>query len=219
VKDAQFAKLVLFTSSLVPAVLIAVDYFDGTINDPPTMMLNTGMCAVIFLALSLAVTPLRQITGKNYWSLFRRMMGLYAFFYAGLHLLIYAAKIQGWNVRAILLDAFGNAQNQFVLFGMSAFLLMVPLAATSTAWAIRKMGNKNWKLLHKLTYLVAIASALHLLTRLKGVTPGERAWACILGGLLLLRPLMWARDRWFPAKKPARPAAAGRKSAPVESGS
>jgi sulfoxide reductase heme-binding subunit YedZ len=141
------------------------------------------------------------------------MLGLYAFFYACLHVLLYTFKIQGGNVNAIFRDIFGN---KYLFFGMSAFILMVPLAATSTVWAIKKMGNKKWKLLHKLVYLTAICAAIHYLMTPKFVTGQKIVFACILGTLLLMRPLAWARDKWFPVKPtraPARPAPALKSSA------
>ncbi|HEY4329120.1 MAG TPA: ferric reductase-like transmembrane domain-containing protein, partial [Phycisphaerae bacterium] len=142
-KDTQFAKIVVFTSSLVPLALLIWDKSTGELGADPVNYVTrtTGILALVFLLLSLTVTPLRRITGKNYWSLFRRMLGLYAFFYAAIHMLCFVAWYQNWSLSGVITE---TIKRPYIMFGMGAFLLMVPLAATSTVWAIKKMGNKKW---------------------------------------------------------------------------
>ncbi len=216
-KDAQFTKLVLFTSSLVPAAMMAWDWADGMTGADPGfyLMRNTGILAFIFLLLSLAVTPLRRITGKNYWSLFRRMLGLYAFFYACLHLLCFVFVYKGGDLKAVVDEILNR---KFIFFGMGAFLLMVPLAATSTVGAIKRLGNKRWKLLHKLVYICVTAAAIHYLLAGKLslftenlITEPPFWFAAIAAALLLFRLVAFVRDRYLPkAPKNARPALAAK---------
>jgi sulfoxide reductase heme-binding subunit YedZ len=195
--NLQFAKLTLFTSSLVPLAMLIADNLTGNAGADPAfyIMRCTGLCALTFLALSLAVTPLRRITGKNYWSIFRRMFGLYAFFYAALHLLTYLSMYTRWSLPSLFQDV---AKRPFILLGMSAFLIMVPLAATSTAWSVKKLGNKKWKLLHRLVYLAACAAAIHYYLQPKLVTLQHVLFAATLIGLVLYRPLSWLRTRFLP---------------------
>ncbi len=202
-KNISFAKLVVFTCSLVPQVMLIFDNLTGRAGADPAfyIMRCTGICALTFLALSLCVTPLRRITGKNYWSAFRRMLGLYAFFYACMHLLTYLTMYKRGSLSAIVDDV---AKRPFILLGMSALLIMVPLAATSTAWAVKKLGGKRWKLLHKIVYLAAIAASIHYFMQPKLISLQPLLFAALLWGLVLYRPVAWARDRWFPAK-PRRP--------------
>jgi methionine sulfoxide reductase heme-binding subunit len=203
VKNIAFAKLVVFVCSLVPLTMLIIDNLTGRAGADPAfyIMRCTGLCALIFLVLSLSVTPLRRITGRNYWSAFRRMLGLYAFFYASLHLLTYISMYTSGSLSAFLRDA---AKRPFIFLGISAFLIMVPLAATSTAWAIKKLGGKKWKLLHKIVYLAAISASIHYFMQPKLVTLQPLLFAAVLWGLVLFRPIAWARDKWFPAK-PHRP--------------
>lgn len=220
----QFNRLFLFSCSLVPAVLLLIDFLDGHISGQQDMMRITGICTFIFLALSLLITPLRRLTGKNHWSLYRRQLGLFAFFYSCLHVLIYTLLRHSGNLSKALSEIF---QNRFVFFGFFAFLLMVPLAATSTVWAIKKMGNKKWKLLHKLVYLTAISASIHyflsgkitfdsLKTFLASVTaaPLKIIIASLFAALLLFRLAAWLRDKYLPVKPQPR-AAMSRPAPPI----
>jgi len=200
VKDSQFQKVFVFCCSLVPAGMIVLDYFDRRIADTQSLMRNTGICTLIFLALSLAVTPLRRLTGKNVWSLFRRMLGLYAFFYGCLHVMIYMGFRHGWDVVASVSEVF---QQTYVFFGAAAFLLMVPLAATSTVGAIKKMGNKKWQLLHRSVYLVAIAASVHYLLSGKYASAQKIVFASVFGVLLLVRVAFLLVKKGAPKARPA----------------
>jgi sulfoxide reductase heme-binding subunit YedZ len=114
---------------------------------------TTGMLTIVFLLLSMAITPLRRITGANWLVNFRRMLGLYAFFYGFLHLMTYVSFDRFFKFKTIPGDV---AQRPFIAVGMLTFFLMVPLAITSTNQMVKKLGGKRWSQLHKLTYLAGV---------------------------------------------------------------
>jgi DMSO/TMAO reductase YedYZ heme-binding membrane subunit len=159
-KDPGFAKFVLLVNGAVPLAMLSWDATHGQLGaDPQNRALHiTGMTALIFLMLTLAVTPVRKITGWNWLSHFRRMLGLYAFFYASVHFFIYFGLERGYSVSAVIQD---TVKHNFILFGMTALLLMIPLAATSTNGIIKWMGAAKWKRLHQLVYVSAIAAVTH----------------------------------------------------------
>jgi sulfoxide reductase heme-binding subunit YedZ len=127
-------------------------------NPAETLIRSSGDWALRFLCLALAVTPLRQWTGRHTLARLRRMLGLFAFFYAALHLLCYAWLDMGLDLPAILKDI---AKRPFILVGTSALLLMLPLAATSFNRAIRALGARRWQTLHRAVYAVAGLALLH----------------------------------------------------------
>ncbi len=159
-KDQQFAKLVVFVNSLVPLAVLTWDATHEQLGANPaeSALHTTGNLAIIFLLLSLTVTPLRMVTGKNYWSLFRKMLGLYAFFYACTHLGIYYVFYASLDLRKFLA---AMVSNKFIILGLSSVLMMLPLAITSTNGMIKRLGAARWKMLHKLAYLAAIAGVAH----------------------------------------------------------
>ena len=159
-KDPGFAKFVVLVNGAMPLALLSWDATHGGLGaDPQNRALHvTGMTALIFLMLTLAVTPVRKISGWNWLSHFRRMLGLFAFFYACVHFFIYLGLEKAYDVRAVIQD---TIRHNFILFGMTALLLMVPLAATSTNGIIKWMGAARWKQLHKLVYVSAIAAVTH----------------------------------------------------------
>ena len=182
-KDVAFAKLVVFVNGLVPLILLCWDASQHQLGTNPQefAIRTTGMTALVFLMLCLAVTPVRKITGWNFLSHFRRMLGLFAFFYGCVHLFIYFVLYQSFNVRAVVADVLVRP---FIFFGMTALLLMVPLAATSTNGIIRKMGAARWKRLHQLVYVAAIAGVLHYYFLVKADTRKPLAFAMTLAVLL-----------------------------------
>ena len=160
-KDARYAKLVLMVNGLVPAAMLAYDGLVGPglgANPIEFVLHTTGMLALIFLTLSLAVTPARKISGINFLSNFRKMLGLFAFFYGVVHLVTYSIFTHGGSIRAIIADTIAH---KYIMLGMLALAVMVPLAVTSTNGAIKRMGAKNWKRLHSLVYISAIAGVVH----------------------------------------------------------
>jgi sulfoxide reductase heme-binding subunit YedZ len=140
-KDPRFAKFVLFINALVPAGMLAWDVLRKNTTNPVEFSIRvTGILTIVFLLLSLTVTPLRLVSGWNWLSHFRRMLGLFAFFYGVVHLLIFVEfQTQGG---ADFIDEV--LYRKFVFFGMAALLLMLPLAWTSTAGWVKKLGAAGW---------------------------------------------------------------------------
>ena len=143
-----------------------------------------GLTALVFLVLTLAVTPLKTLFGWTWPARLRRMLGLFAFFYASLHFLTYAGLDQRVNVHAILEDI---AKRPFILVGFSAWVLLIPLAVTSTKGMVKRLGFKRWKALHRSVYLIAGLGALHFYWRVKKDTREPLAYAAVIGLLLLVR--------------------------------
>jgi sulfoxide reductase heme-binding subunit YedZ len=199
-KDARYAKLVLMVNGLVPAAMLVYDGLVGPglgANPIEFVLHTTGMLALIFLTLSLAVTPARKISGVNFLSNFRKMLGLFAFFYGVVHLVTYGIFNQGGSLRAIVNDTIAHP---YIALGMLALLVMVPLAVTSTNGAIKRMGAKNWKRLHQLAYLAAVSGVLHYWLLVKKDTRLPMLFAVAVAFLLLYRVYEALRPR------PARPA-------------
>jgi sulfoxide reductase heme-binding subunit YedZ len=137
-----------------------------------------------FLVLTLAVTPFRRVTGWNAVVGFRRMLGLFAFFYGTLHLVTYLWLDQFFDLAGILKDI---AKRPFITAGTTAFVLMVPLALTSTAGMIRRLGGRAWRRLHRLAYVSAIAGVVHYWWLVKADIRRPMAYAVIVTALLALR--------------------------------
>lgn len=159
-KDVKFNKILIFINSLVPLALLAWDGFFGNLGANPIefFLRTTGVLALLFLLITLAVTPLRKYFGWNELIKFRRMLGLYAFFYGFLHLITYGIFDKSLSFSAIASDVL---QRPFIAVGMLAFFLLIPLAVTSTNNMIKRLGGKNWARLHKLTYVAAILGVIH----------------------------------------------------------
>jgi DMSO/TMAO reductase YedYZ heme-binding membrane subunit len=200
-KDPRFPKSVVVINSLVPLALLLWDAYYHHLGTNPVeyAIRTTGMLALIFLILCLTVTPLRKITGKNWLSHFRKMLGLFAFFYACLHLSTYFWLDRSLSIASVIQD---TRSRPFILIGMTALLLMVPLALTSTNGMIKRMGSKNWKRLHTLVYPSAIAGVAHYYMLVKADTRKPIAFAVTLGILLGYR-LLADRLPFLKARKPA----------------
>ena len=153
------ARLVVFTASLIPlARLFWLGMNDGLSANPVEFVTrSTGTWALVFLCLSLGMTPLRRLTGWTQWIRLRRMLGLYSFFYALLHFTLWL-----WVDHALDLTAMWDdvLQRPFIAAGFTAFVLLIPLAVTSTKGMMRTLGQR-WVQLHKLVYVIAIAAILH----------------------------------------------------------
>ena len=158
--DSNFHRQVIFVNALLPALLMLLDWYQGTAGANPVEFLtrSTGVLTLVFLVLTLLVTPLRKMLGWNWLLKQRRLIGLYAFFYGTLHLLTYVAFDRQWKLLSVLSDV---RLRPFIAIGMFSFLMMVPLAVTSTNAMIKKLGGKRWNQLHRLTYYVAIGGVLH----------------------------------------------------------
>jgi methionine sulfoxide reductase heme-binding subunit len=185
-------KPLVFAAALAPAAWLVVGLLTDRLGANPVeaMTHETGTWTLRFLVLTLAVTPVRRLTGWNGLVRYRRMLGLFAFFYATLHALIYVWLDQFFDVAEIARDI---VKRPFITAGVAAFVLMVPLAVTSTAGWIRRLGGRQWQRLHRLVYVAAIAGVLHYwwLVRLDTLRP--LVYAAIIGALLAVR--LWVARR------------------------
>lgn len=187
-KDIKFAKFVLFINALVPLVLLGWDAYHHRLGANPLEFIThtTGTLTLVFLVISLAVTPFRKILGLPWMIKFRRMTGLYAFFYGALHFLTYLWFDKVFDFSAVVTD---TAKRPFILFGMLSFFLMVPLAITSTNSMIRRLGGKQWNRLHRLVYVAAIAGVVHYWMLVKADTRIPLMFAAAIAVLLGYRLL------------------------------
>lgn len=153
-------KTLLFTASLLPFGVLAWGAWHETLGANPIEAVThqTGTWTFNFLLISLAVTPLRGLTGLNWLLRLRRMLGLFCFFYAALHFSTYLWLDQFFDVHGIARDIF---KRPFITVGFLTFALLVPLAATSSNYAIRKLGGRRWQALHRSVYLAAILASIH----------------------------------------------------------
>jgi sulfoxide reductase heme-binding subunit YedZ len=198
----RLIKPALFIAALSPGLWLAYRAYSGrlSVNPIEDITLTTGIWALRFLLISVAITPLRRITGWQRVIQYRRMLGLFAFFYASLHLLTYVVLDQGLAFEFILPDI---VKRPYITMGMIAFTLMVPLAITSTKGWIRRLGRK-WQLLHRLVYVSGVAACLHFLWKVK-IPIGEPVYyAAILGALLLFRVVWRFRSNAGTARQAAR---------------
>ncbi len=161
--------------------------------DPVSVItLTTGHWTLILLPTTLAITPLRRITGWNWLIRFRRLLGLFAFFYGCLHLLTYIWFDKFFDFGEMLKDI---AKRPFITVGFLAWLLMLPLALTSTAASIRRLGGKRWQVLHRLIYLSATAGVVHFWWLVKRDLRRPEKYAAALAVLLLFRISYWLWGR------------------------
>ena len=159
-----------------------------------------GLQALRLLVATLAVTPLFRLTRWTPTMSLRRLLGLWAFAYAGLHLGFYLAMELDFSLAALWREALGKP---FILFGLLAFLCLLPLAATSTRRAIKALGGQRWQALHRLAYVAGIAACVHFILRVKGFQPEPWVYA---GLLMLLFAVRLAPSRKRASRAPARPA-------------
>lgn len=184
------AKTAVFALCLLPAALIALDIARGTLGPDPVAQIThaTGLWALRLLLATLAMTPLRRLTGSPLPIRFRRMLGLFAFFYACLHLSIYVVlDLQGYWPQ-LLEDL---VKRPYIMAGMAALLLLIPLAVTSTRGMMRRLGRR-WGRLHKLVYPAAMLACLHFFWLVKADKREPLIYAGILAVLLAFR-LPWRR--------------------------
>jgi sulfoxide reductase heme-binding subunit YedZ len=145
-----------------------------------------------FLLITLSVTPLRKLLGVPAFIKFRRMLGLFAFFYGSLHFLTYIWLDKFFNLHEMLIDV---AKRKFITVGFAAFVLLIPLAVTSTAGWIRRLGGKRWQKLHRLIYISAVAGVIHYLWLVKADIRKPLEYGAILAVLLSYRLVVWIRPK------------------------
>jgi sulfoxide reductase heme-binding subunit YedZ len=176
----------IFLACLGPLGRLAWKGFHGMLGANPIEVIThtTGDWTLIFLLVTLSITPLRKLTRK-YWLIgLRRMLGLYAFFYGTLHLTTYVWLDKFFDVHEMLTDV---AKRRFITAGLTAFVLMIPLALTSTKGWIRRMGGKRWLALHRLIYFSAAAGVIHYIWLVKADLRKPLQYASVLGVLMVYR--------------------------------
>ena len=189
------AKVAVWALCLLPAGLLVWRGFTGGLGANPIefITLRTGFWTLVLLMVTLAITPLRRVTGWNRLIQFRRLLGLFAFFYATLHFLTYVTLDLFFDFGAVAADI---AKRPYITVGFAAFLLLVPLAATSTKGAIRRLG-RNWLRIHRLLYVSAGLAVLHFYWKksAKSDIAEPLLFAAILAALLLFRVVYHYRKR------------------------
>jgi len=187
-------KIVVWVLALVPLALLIFGATTNSLGADPLANIEhtTGRWVLRLLLVTLAVTPLRRITGWNWLVRFRRMLGLFAFFYACLHLTAYLWFDQNFVWTNVAHDI---PKRPFILIGFTAWLLLIPLTATSTAAAIRKLGGKRWNILHRSIYVVAVLGVVHFWWAQKADHSDPLEYAVVLGVLLASRLLLRTHKR------------------------
>jgi sulfoxide reductase heme-binding subunit YedZ len=195
-RTLKLLKVFAHLACAAPIAWLLLHALQNNLGPDPTHTVTffTGKGTLRLLVLSLAITPVRRLIPGLAWIIrFRRMLGLWAFFYGCLHLLTYIALYAGFSVPAMIDDI---SQRKFIVAGLAAWALMVPLALTSTTWSIRKLGGKNWNRLHRLAYVSAIAGVVHYWWGVKQGVRTPLAITVVLAVLLLARPVLsWWNSR------------------------
>ena len=179
------AKTLVFCLCLVPALVLVWDSVTGglSVNPIEDITHRTGDWALRLLLVTLAVTPFRWLSGWNEVIRYRRMLGLFTFWYASLHFSTYIVFDHFFDIRSIADDVI---ERKYVTAGFLGFVLMLPLAVTSTQGWIRRLG-KRWSVLHRLIYVAAVAGVVHFLWLVKLETSEPLVYAAVLSGLFLVR--------------------------------
>jgi len=187
--NVRFTKLVIVVNALLPLALLLWDIYHKNVGANPQeyAIRTTGMLTLVFLTLTIAITPIRKTFGLNAVVKFRRMIGLFAFFYAFLHLTTYIWFDRFFNLRSTVEDI---GRRPFILIGMSAFILLVPLAITSTNEMVKRLGGKAWSRLHRLVYVAGALGVLHFWMLVKSDTRLPLTFAFVVAVLLAHRLLI-----------------------------
>jgi sulfoxide reductase heme-binding subunit YedZ len=195
-------KILTWTACLCPLAILIYGAVTNNLGPDPTGRIEfaTGNTALNLLVISLAVTPLRQLWSRLSWLIkFRRLLGLFAFFYASIHLMAYVGLYAYFDPNTIVEDI---AKRRFITAGVTAWLLLVPLALTSTTGSIRRLGGKRWNQLHKLVYLSVCLGLLHYWWQVKTGVLAPLWITLIMAALFLARPVLgwWKAKRSAPAR-------------------
>jgi methionine sulfoxide reductase heme-binding subunit len=200
-------KTLTWVACLWPLALLIYGAVTNNLGPDPTAKITfaTGSTTLNLLTITLAITPVRRLSPRLNWLIkFRRLLGLFAFFYATLHLLTYVALYAGFDINTMLADV---EKRRFITVGVLAWLLLLPLAATSTNWAIRTLGGKRWGWLHKLVYVAAVCGIIHYWWQVKPGVLSPMSNTLILAVLLAARPAWDLWQRWVRSRNPATPVA------------
>jgi sulfoxide reductase heme-binding subunit YedZ len=192
-------KPVVFLACLIPLARLGWKAYAGLLGANPIEVIthSTGDWTLIFLLITLSVTPLRKLTNQLWLIRYRRMFGLFAFFYVVLHFLTYIWLDKFFDLHEMLVDI---AKRKFITVGFASFLLLIPLAITSTSGWIRRLGGRRWNLLHRLIYLSAIGGVIHYTWLVKADIRKPVEYGLVLALLLSYRVVIWLKTK---AKRPA----------------
>jgi len=188
-------KRAVFAAALIPAAALVYDAFTGDLTPNPVEFITheTGTWALALLTISLAVTPVRRLTGWNEVIKLRRMLGLFAFFYAVLHLLTWVVLLSFFDVPTMIEDV---VKRPFITVGMGTFVILLALALTSTTGSIRRLGRR-WQQLHRFVYVAAVGAVVHFWWLVKADVTEPRRWALAIAVVLGLRVWWMLRSRTF----------------------
>jgi methionine sulfoxide reductase heme-binding subunit len=191
---SKWTKVAVFLLAMVPAGILAWKLFTGNLGPDPvqTLQHGTGNWTLRFLVITLCITPLRRMLKLPQLIRFRRMLGLFAFFYVCLHFLTYLGPDQSFDFAGMLKDV---GKRPFITVGFAGFVLLIPLAITSTAGMIRRLGGKRWRILHRLIYATAILGVIHYYWLVKSDHRAPLTYGAIVAALLLWRVGAWFVDR------------------------
>jgi len=186
----KWTKVPIFILCLVPLGVLVWRALTGNLgpNQVETLQHTTGDWTLRFLVITLCITPLRKLLKLSDLIRFRRMLGLFAFFYACLHFLTYLGPDQSFDLAAMWKDV---AKRPFITVGFTAFILLIPLALTSTAGWIRRLGGRRWQMLHRLIYISAICGVIHYYWLVKSAVLRPLTYGAIVAILLLWRMGDW----------------------------
>jgi methionine sulfoxide reductase heme-binding subunit len=201
---SKWTKVAVFASCLVPLGILIREALTGELGANPVEFIEhaTGDWTLRFLAITLAITPVRKMLGLPLLVRYRRMLGLFAFFYASLHFSTYLLFDQMLSLGEMWQDVM---KRRYITVGFTGFVLLAPLAVTSTAGWIRRLGGRRWRRLHQAIYVTAVAGVIHYYWLVKSDIRQPVLYAGIIGGLLAWRLLVWMGERRRePAPRPVR---------------
>lgn len=195
---SKWAKVVVFALSLAPFLWIGWKTYRGELTANPVEFYQhqTGDWTLRFLVFTLCITPLRRIFNLPELIRFRRMLGLFAFFYVSLHFLTYLGPDQSFSFAGMLKDV---AKRPFITVGFAAFLLLIPLALTSTAGWIRRLGGKRWQMLHRAVYASAVLGVIHYYWLVKSDIRKPLFYGALVAILLAWRLWSWIAKKKAPS--------------------
>ena len=199
---SKWAKVVVFALSLAPFLWIGWKTYRGELTANPVEFYQhqTGDWTLRFLVFTLCITPLRRIFNLPELIRFRRMLGLFAFFYVSLHFLTYLGPDQSFSFSGMLKDV---AKRPFITVGFAAFALLIPLALTSTAGWIRRLGGKRWQMLHRAVYASAVLGVIHYYWLVKSDIRKPLFYGALVAILLAWRLWSWIAKKKAPAAVPS----------------
>jgi len=201
---SKWTKVAVFVSCLVPLGILLREGFTGGLGANPVEFIEhaTGDWTIRFLAITLAITPVRKMLNLPLLVRYRRMLGLFAFFYVCLHFSTYLIFDQMLSLSGMWQDVM---KRRYITLGFLGFVLLAPLAVTSTAGWIRRLGGRRWRRLHQAIYVSAVAGVIHYYWLVKSDIRQPLLYAGIIGGLLGWRLLVWLGERRRePAPRPLR---------------